>query len=1549
MATAHKEVKRFPALVIGLGGTGVRTLRYLRWQAESGTDTGLRGMYEAGHLQMLAIDTDWKANREEELDEHVVPRTAPFRSGTERSFSRALPTIESIIGISTDGIVRSVEAIRQTPRHRLRLVGNAEPNDGIESALPSVTEWLPAVNHEALGEMSLGQARYEGAGQWRPLGRIGLFTEARAIYDKLKDCHERVRKVTEPGKPVRVHLVCSLSGGTGAGTFWDVAFMMRHIDPGCSLTGAFLLAEPFIASDRAERVEANAYASLKEMAVYKNWRLRPEETFRIRYPIGRQGLTFEAERGDSSVFNLVYLYQSFKPEGEPAEIPDLAASTIRMTCFRMAENILAQLRLDVRAKLDEGANNEKTDVNAPIHHRERGFVFSTSAVTPLALAEVGEIARTLEAAILNRAVADTGARRTVVSGREIKRQLHGAIPDAAAGAAETTVSRNAPLYDEETGARRFARASLIGIWRDFAVRNGPPAECTRLRGMRAKLDGLEGRIKGLKAGRKDPQGQDERLRDLYALVDKALRDAWAATITAQAWTAEVNGVEAVRANLHHVDLCAPELDGFWERLRACLNELHDRLQREVAVLDDEALALLRGAVKELDRLKPLDQGKLRTSSVLAPPSLIQMRIALGIVNETRDEDLIHQHRIHGSGPLELIVGKFRERLDASLAEAERSVLDAGQWPTIVEEFLHQNHAVLAGDIRRVLAVHDENTRLLNDRNTQLQQYGLQRLREPFTQHNQYAERFDRMMAPLPATLRAILTSGMPNQTEALLDEIVGLFVRETALDAEDVRNHFRDSPARREVWKRFLDDFLKVAETSRDPHSSQAGPMADTLAELIDRHFLRPHDPPGHLEAIRALNAFERFQVLARYYASCFVRFWSEQEAFIIARLNGDEGLEDLIARCRSTVFAKGAVAPTIQQAKLVIGKPEIGRTLSENRGVTDRNGLMNRLKAAAQKVLNVTPSFAEEASPVPVIYYEELYRAGAEISGIQRYHRRYRAAEDRFRSLFHFRRGADELENLVPDELAPDAILCGNPGCGFDLAKLPGRTHLICPGCGGPIPNRCGNPSCEIDNLSEQLPPNAFDAQGRPTVRQCPSCRGELRTYWWRCPEAAHEGRHISMRETACPQCMEEYHAGRRPLSEVRRRDPGDATDCPGCVALHVPPGRRTRIPASLRAYFENGVSALDRHDFEVLIDRHQLLEQRCPNQEVAEHLLFPVLEMKDGSGRRLVHVHRSGRLFSGDAGYPVSGHHCHHCGFPASEADVDTAAAGKRLTCRRCQRTLMVCPYCSDHDGALFQPLPSSVGAVRCPRCTNLMLRDPADYQPIAAEGLRRPGFCRNLFDCNAGARPWSTAAEYDLGTCHACTGTDRAPLLPFEHLSRHITHCPICLSLLGLRDGSKVRRFRPEDLAEHFRDQPGHELPDTCVICGSEPAKIIRWMLETGYFGATIADVQESTLQSLRNSFGIGQPVPDIPAELGMDILEAMLHHHSEHALHEAVMALPGLRDGRFATTVVQTQLGMLFPGPQISARAVRGKLAAMTEISNEVRRRERALVSAEAAPF
>ncbi|QCO17646.1 hypothetical protein D3869_20845 (plasmid) [Azospirillum brasilense] len=1547
MSIDTQFVKRFPALVIGLGGTGVRTLRYLRWQAENGSDSGLRRMYADGHLQLLAIDTDWKANREEELDEHVVPRASSFREGGANAFERRLPTIEPIITIGTDAIVRSVDALRQSPRRSAGMPGAAESRDD-ESPVPAITEWLPSLNLEALNEMSLGQARYEGAGQWRPLGRIGLFTEARTIYDKLRDCHQKVRSVTERAKPVRVHLVCSLSGGTGAGIFWDVALMMRNIDPECELTGSFLMADPFIASDRAERVEVNAYAALKELSVYKNWRLRPDEIFKVRYPIGREGMTVQARRGDSSVFKFTYLYQSFMPEGEPAVIPDLAATTIRMSCFRMAENILAQLRHDVRAKLDEAADNDKTDVKSALRYRERGFVFSTSAVTSLALAETGEMARTLEAAILNRLIDDIGTRRPIRECRPIKLDLLHAIPTASGGVPgpELPGTPGGQLFGEERTLRRLETASLVGLWRTAAVAGGPPQSCARIAGMRKALDAMQGRIAELTIRQKKPDELRENARELYDLVDEALRQPWAAAIGMPGWSSEL-GVAAIKAELDPIDLCTAELDEFWTPLARALAALGDGLERDTAVLDDEGLTLLRAAVKELDDRPPPDDCDAVT--LTAPPSLIQMRIALGIVNEGRDAALIHHQETYGSGPLHIIMGTFRERLDAGLADAARQVLDPASWSGRVEQYLYRNRERLAGDIRRVLEVHDRNHRLLTDRGDDLRTYGVQVLRDPFIQINRHAERFDRMIAPLPDSLHALLNDSLPDRIEALLGDLNQLFVRDALREEWKVRTHFQDSASRRAVWKALMKDVVAATKHRQDPQDAPTSPLVHVLAELLDRHFLRPGGAGHRMDAIRDKTEFEHLKALARLYANGFVRFWSEQEAFIIARLNGDKGLEELIARCRSAVFSKGSVAPTIQQAKLVIGKPQISRSLSLARGESDRNALMNRLKTAAQKVLNITPTFTEEASPVPIIYYEELYRPGAEISGIQRYHRRYRESDDRFRSLYHFQRGGEALENLIPDELSPDAVLCGNRGCTFDLSRLPDRDALICPGCGGPILNRCGNPSCEVDDLTSRFPSGAFGTNGRPMVRQCPECKGELKTYWWFCKEAAHGQRPISMRETNCPQCLDDYAAGRRPLSQVQIRHDRDPFDCPGCVSHRLPPQKRTRVPGALRRFFYDGVSGSERHEFDRLIEEHHLPEIRCPSADAPDHLLFPALEMKEDSRKWLDHVHRTKGMFSAEQGVPQTRFSCFHCGYPVPVAEAEQASTGKPVACRRCLRLLQPCPYCSSSDGTLLRPMPSPIGAPRCPRCTNLMLRNREKHHPYAAEGLVRPGFCRNLFSCDAGARPWSTAAEYDHGDCRACVGGGHVPLLPFDQLLRHVNDCPVCLTLLGRCEDNRFQELTRVGLMSHFIGRPPEKLPQYCMICGCQPRQVLLWMKSSDYFSGGGNAITAESQEKLSKFYNGPDSVPQIPADFGMEILESLLGNETERHLYEKLTKLEFIRDGQYDLPTIETQIGSLFRGSHISARMVRCKLKAMVLMSEEVRSREQAFILEEAGSF
>ncbi|PYE51975.1 tubulin-like doman-containing protein [Deinococcus yavapaiensis] len=144
------------------------------------------------------------------------------------------------------------------------------------SQLPKVNdevrEWWP---HKA----SLKSNIMSGAGQVRALGRLALFANAKTVYETLRNLLADARdysKVRTPADATAIYeslgpnlTVCvagSIAGGTGSGTFIDVALILRDLlKDEDQLFGYLVLPDIFTPNPGTQNVEANAYGALKEL------------------------------------------------------------------------------------------------------------------------------------------------------------------------------------------------------------------------------------------------------------------------------------------------------------------------------------------------------------------------------------------------------------------------------------------------------------------------------------------------------------------------------------------------------------------------------------------------------------------------------------------------------------------------------------------------------------------------------------------------------------------------------------------------------------------------------------------------------------------------------------------------------------------------------------------------------------------------------------------------------------------------------------------------------------------------------------------------------------------------------------------------------------------------------------------------------------------------------------------------------------------------------------------------------------------------------------
>ncbi|HEX8410915.1 MAG TPA: tubulin-like doman-containing protein, partial [Thermoanaerobaculia bacterium] len=175
-----------PTVVIGLGGTGYHTLLKLkkRFVDAYGRVPPI--------IRFLSIDT------------------------TENAEGTAQPEV------SGDG---------QLDHHEMYVLQVANPAGLVNGTNPHIDEWWP--------DSIPTQAIIAGAGQVRARGRLALFARAADVYGRIRGAIDEVRNIRNQKQMyvdqfqvsarsgVEVHIVGSLAGGTGSGTFLDVAFMAR--------------------------------------------------------------------------------------------------------------------------------------------------------------------------------------------------------------------------------------------------------------------------------------------------------------------------------------------------------------------------------------------------------------------------------------------------------------------------------------------------------------------------------------------------------------------------------------------------------------------------------------------------------------------------------------------------------------------------------------------------------------------------------------------------------------------------------------------------------------------------------------------------------------------------------------------------------------------------------------------------------------------------------------------------------------------------------------------------------------------------------------------------------------------------------------------------------------------------------------------------------------------------------------------------------------------------------------------------------------------------
>jgi hypothetical protein len=322
-ASNAAESRGIPALVIGLGGTGVWTLRALKRLFHALPPE------ERVPASFLAFD----------FDREVSLETADPQS----HFAH----------------LEETELFPLNPHAIQDLLSNLDSSEDSAYSWKSLLPWLP----DRARVMSAA-----GTSQLRALGRLGLFLNDEAIERAVRrKLSEISSKAGSSARNTRVFLVSSVAGGTGSGMLIDMAYISRRQQSRPRVFAYLLLPDVFQDIDSGGRILQNSYACLKELSVLKDQQI-PFEAQYDRIPPALVPV------GGEEPFARIFLYRGHATD----------ARNSRAAMIRMAESILGQLVPAIQEKtLAITSNTLATHPHALQQSKPECFSTASSISLPL--------------------------------------------------------------------------------------------------------------------------------------------------------------------------------------------------------------------------------------------------------------------------------------------------------------------------------------------------------------------------------------------------------------------------------------------------------------------------------------------------------------------------------------------------------------------------------------------------------------------------------------------------------------------------------------------------------------------------------------------------------------------------------------------------------------------------------------------------------------------------------------------------------------------------------------------------------------------------------------------------------------------------------------------------------------------------------------------------------------------------------------------------------------------------------------------------------------
>ncbi len=335
------------ALVIGLGGTGTLVATYIKKELME-----TFGQWPLKEVKVVAFDTDV---RQPEIGAQGKIRRVGQSTGAVR--------LEAGEFIPVTGSVKQLV------------------HDVANGKYPHIGKWLLAdwyLNNLPEKMFNLN----EGAGQFRQFGRLAIFRDLAtpsqsSIYNTLNDALTKLNRDNPTLATLQVFIIASLAGGTGAGMFADVAYLVRKLAEQVGLKGKMSIRGYLVLPDAFNRtVERNWLTSMYARAfaaMRENRRFTVSFNYERGYPLQyREGSGDPIWHGSlkERLFDLLYyvdgngerskLNAAPLATGVAPMIADVISAAIDSKSGPVFASYVANVEAERAARIQRGETSEKT-------------------------------------------------------------------------------------------------------------------------------------------------------------------------------------------------------------------------------------------------------------------------------------------------------------------------------------------------------------------------------------------------------------------------------------------------------------------------------------------------------------------------------------------------------------------------------------------------------------------------------------------------------------------------------------------------------------------------------------------------------------------------------------------------------------------------------------------------------------------------------------------------------------------------------------------------------------------------------------------------------------------------------------------------------------------------------------------------------------------------------------------------------------------------------------------------------------------------------------